>query len=126
MGLKYTVYQFSKAEPESHIATYLGLSEFASVQQDNKSLVSDSKLKFPFAILLVPTTTAKETSCDNTYHGWDLISLNADKQRHYAPLLAQLTRIPSGTKLFKVYAVDEPDDMPEEIGELVMDSKFTS
>ena len=87
----------------------VGLSDFARYGQDGTTF-SDSQISFPFQLILEPAASL-QTAFPDTYQ---------------KPLIDQLRSIPSGSLLYKVYAKDVYDSIPELIGELVLTSPIES
>ncbi|GMH63685.1 hypothetical protein TrRE_jg10170 [Triparma retinervis] len=87
----------------------VGLSDFARFAEDG-SEISDSDIKFPFQLLLVPTDEMQSRFPD-TYE---------------SPLIDQLRTIPAGTTLYEIFAKADYDAAPELIGSMVTTSKIES
>ena len=83
----------------------VGLSDMARYAQDGTEF-SDSEIKFPFQLLLVPTDEMRGRFSDDY-----------DK-----PLIEQLREIEAGEKLYDIFAKEDYDASPQLIGGLVTTS----
>lgn len=96
--------KFSTGTP--YIQT-VGLSDFASTNQDGSKVGNP---KFPFKLVFEPTADVN-TKFSEDYTG--------------TYFTEQLKTIPSGTKLYNVYAVETPDSAEVLIGQLVLTTQLT-